>query len=140
MIIALFLAHITLYHPVTRPNIDCPGDSILFRCSIQSNTETPNLIWRVTLLMSGSPPLSIHFNTTSPKTSRLNSFINTTLLLQESEHMESTLELVVPEVSDNNNIMTMIECLAMDFEPDLYTLHVNTSGKQAWIRNSWSSM
>ncbi len=59
-----YSASVTLELTTKRPeDIDCLGDTISYSCSILSNSETLDLIWRVTI--PGLLPINIMYNINS---------------------------------------------------------------------------
>ncbi len=48
---------------ITRPNIDCPGDTLSYNCSVVMNTDRVDLTWIITL--PGQIPISITYDDTS---------------------------------------------------------------------------
>ena len=119
----------------SRDDIYCPGDTISYNCSITSNTETPHLIWSVTL--PGLTPISFTYDSTSALNdihyldmnitvtlTKLNT-IATTQFVNE-EFIESIIVItVLKNVSMNG---TELECSITDLGSDSAVVFVNTSG------------
>ena len=108
-------------------DIDCPGDIIPFNCSIQSNSETVHLVWRVTL--PNQSPLNITYDSSSVlhAVNSLNHFINVSLIRFESdEYVESTLAIVLQ--SNISADQTKLECIIHNLGNDSISLSVNSSG------------
>ena len=115
----------------SRTDVDCPGEtiSISYNCTIETNSETPNLQWIITF--PGEMPLNITFNSTYDSTFESFSYlgINVSATLTEftSEYITSVIVLEV--VSDNLD-GTELEC-SIDSPPsdDAVTLDINTLGR-----------
>lgn len=117
----------TLACSFSRTDIDCPGDSITYRCSIQSNSEMVQLMWLVTL--PGQETITMLF--VDGSYINITSYIGmniTTILTQytmdESIESEITLTLL-RNVSMNG---TLVECKSEDLGREAETLYVNSSG------------
>ena len=111
-----------------RSDIDCPGDTISYNCSILSNSETVHLIWNVEF--PGLMPISIAYDNTSVLNNldNLAMNINTTLSNYiDNEYIESIIVLTVLR----NVIMnrTRLVCGIGDLENTITSVIVNTSGK-----------
>ena len=112
----------------SRTDVDCPGEtiSISYNCTIETNSETPNLQWIITF--PGEMPLNITFNSTYESTfSYLGMDVSATLTEFTSEYITS--EIVLEVVSDNLD-GTELEC-SIDSPPsdDAVTLDINTLGR-----------
>ena len=95
---------------VSREDIDCPGDTISYNCSIQSNSETVQLTWRVTL--PGQMPIDITYDNTSNLNTvdNLGFSITTTLTTYtRDEYIESTIVFTVLRDVVMNG--TELECI-----------------------------
>ena len=114
---------------MSRSDIECPGDTIPYNCSIQSNSETVHLIWRITL--PGQAPINSTYDATSSLDTEdsLDASITTILTrFRNEEYIESVLTiLVLKNVSLNS---TIIECSSGDLDADTQIVFVNTSGMQ----------
>ena len=109
----------------SRQDIDCPGDTISYNCTILTNSETPHLTWRVTL--PGNVPLNITYDNSSNQgnLNYLGMNISSTLREIRYGYIESVIVLTV--VNDVNLNGTELECsIGADF--DVATVTVNTSG------------
>lgn len=109
---------------VSRDDIDCPGDITSYNCSIQSNSETVHLTWRVTL--PGGMPLIITYDNTSRRNNidALNIFISANLgEYERDKYIESTLQLVLQDT-----ISVTLECIIQSLGYDTFTATVNSSG------------
>lgn len=111
-------------------DIDCPGDFISYNCSIQSNSETLHLTWRVTV--PGFMPVNITYDEFSNELEEenLNGFITTALLEYISdEYIESTLSLTINDnfTTDAINLIEL-ECFIEDLGNDADLLTLNISG------------
>ncbi len=106
-----------------RNNFDC---IIRYICSIESNSETLNLTWRVTL--PGQVLLSTitYDGNSDPGDSTLNDYINVTLYMLNGEYIESTLELTVQANASANP--TMLECFIGSLASDSLYVSINVSG------------
>ena len=111
----------------SRNDIECPGDIIPYNCSIQSNSETIHLTWRVTL--PGQAPINITYHNSSNLNSVdiLNNFIKTSFdQYMNDEYIESTLNLtVVANVPINQ---TQLECFIEELGNDSVYVSVDISG------------
>ena len=129
IVIIIALVIITELQRITsKENIECPGDSIPYNCSIHSNSETIHLIWRVTL--PGQMPFNITYGhyTNLNSVDSLNYFITTTLTQYISdEYIESTLNMTV--VADIPINQTQLECFIGDLGNNSVYVSVNISGK-----------
>ena len=118
---------IPLERIVSRDDIECPGDIIPYNCSIQSNSETVHLTWRVTI--PGQTPVYItYYNATDNDTS-LNDYITTSVTGFESDrYIHSTLKITVYRGISMDQIM--LECSINELGNESTTLvHVNTSSE-----------
>ena len=110
-----------------RDDINCPGDTILYRCSIASNSETVQLTWLVTL--PGMVPVNITYDNTSiPNTvdTAFGNNITTTLTNYTVDlYTESTIMFTVLRDVVMNG--TMLECISEDLDIYTTTVFVNIS-------------
>ena len=87
--------------------IACPGDTISYNCSIQSNSETLDLTWRVTF--QGEAPMAITYPSAISNRTIMNSFITTSLTAFRSEEfIHSTLDVTVQ--SKIPSVLFALEC------------------------------
>ena len=123
LIPCLFSAFVEIIPLDRGENIECPGDIILYNCSIQSNSEAVHLTWRVTL--PGEIPISITYP--NPSISFNSTYITTSLTgFRSDEFIHSTLE-----VSLQPDILTeeiMIECSIGDLGNDTAIIDITESG------------
>ena len=122
------LANVSVISLTPRSDMECPGDTITYRCSIQSNSEELHLIWRVST--SGQMPNDIIYNDTTNFTnmSRLNGYITTSLTrFIGDEYIESTLTITVQPNAEIRRFMLQcfIERLGIDFSD----IVINSSSK-----------
>ncbi len=111
-----------------RSDIDCPGDTLSYNCSVQSNSENVHLTWTITL------PNKMTMVITYDSTSRLNESnyldesISTILTdIRSDEYIESVLTVtLLSNVSLNGS---RIECNIANLSSDSILLRVVTSGK-----------
>ena len=123
------VANISIYpleRNASREDIECPGDTIPYNCSIYSNNETLHLTWRVVLPDGLSLNLTYDNTTTANVPYSLNEFISSTLTqFQSDEYIESTLSLTV--LADTLLNQTKLECIIENLIDTVY-VEVNTSG------------
>ena len=105
--------------------IDCPGDTLSYNCSIQSNTETLHLTWTVEI--PDLPPIGITYdNTTSVGSeSLLDMNITTSLVALREGYIQSDITLVILDAYMNG---TVLRCSIADLNSDMEKISVNTSG------------
>ncbi len=112
---------------IMRPDIDCPGDTISYNCSIQSNSETVHLMWSVTL--PGSTPLSIIYDNTSVINSMDNLAMGVSTVLTQyrrDEYIESMIILNILGCNDSDLLCSIGDLESMS----AYLSSVNSSGIQ----------
>ena len=110
---------------VARPDIECPGDTIPFLCSVDSNSETVQLRWLVTF--PGQETITILYSTNESTVDRLDGNITTILTRYERDaYIESLLELTVLQNVSMNG--TILECKSEDLSNEVIVVEVNTSG------------
>ncbi len=110
---------------VSRSDIECPGDTVPYNCSIQSNSETLLLLWHVTF--PGQMPLTIVYNDTDNMT-RQNGYVSASLTsYTRDEYIESILTITVqPETSTEHLVL---QCSIEDLGNDSSEVLINSSGK-----------
>ncbi len=117
---------------VLRSDIDCPGDTLTYNCSILSLSESVCLSWNITL--PGFMPRIITYDNTSilNDTDILAIGIGTMLTqFRSDEYIESIIILtVVRNVSLNNSI---IQCSIGDLDRMSRNVFVNSSGNTSII-------
>lgn len=118
---------IPLPRMVSRHDIDCPGDIISYNCSIQSNSETLHLIWRVTL-PGHSVPIDRVYNESSALNMNVTSHINTYLSRYvRDEYIESTLAITVWNNASNDRLT--VQCLIEKLGNDSVAVLIQSSSK-----------
>ena len=113
---------IPLEHVMFTSNILCPGDIIPYNCSIQSNSETVHLTWRVTI--PGEMPINITYYNITDEITNLNSFITTTITDFRSDMLIHSMLEVSVAIADQ----ILLECSIDDLQNDSTTVVINTSG------------
>ena len=121
---------------ISRDDIECPGDTIPYICSVQSNSENIMLMWLVTF--PGKAPLTMTYTNFS-HAETLNSLgMNVTTVVTNNEmgdFIESVIVLtVLRNVSMNG---TLVECRSEDLDSVIVTVHVNTSGILVVYKLTW---
>lgn len=109
--------------------IDCPGEPIVYNCSIQSNTEDLHLTWHITI--PGMILIDITYDNTS-NLDRINSHelnISSTLTRYGGEFIESIIILTV--LNNLNSYQVELNCSIADLDNATEVLYVDYSGK--WI-------
>ncbi len=116
-----------LLRNVSRQDIECPGDTISYRCSIQSNSEPVQLRWMVTF--PGLDTIMILYTNDSDRNrvTYLDMNITTTLTQYRSdEFIQSEIVLaVLQNVSMNGK---ELECSSENLASEVLITYVNTSG------------
>ena len=112
-----------------RSDIDCPGDTLSYNCSIQSNSENVHLTWTITL--PEKMPIIITYDSTS--------------MLNENAYFDESITTILTDFRSDENIesvmiMTLlrnvslnesrIECSIADLSSDTILVLVITSGKK----------
>ena len=113
---------------MNRPDIDCPGDTISYLCTIfvSNNSDLVKLFWRVKF--SGLMPINITYDSTSKLESvdYLSMNISSTLTHFSNESIESVIVLtVLRNVSING---TKLTCSFFDSTNDTAIVNINTPG------------
>ncbi len=119
---------IPLPRNVSRQDIECPGDTIPYMCSVQSNSETVELRWLITFPEKDTVIMILYTND-----SDLNSVnylpLNLTAGLTQyriDENVESILVLTVLRNVSMNGIV--LECQSEDLASENETVYFNISG------------
>lgn len=119
----------------SRADIECPGDTISYNCSIMTNSPDPELIWTVSV--PGDVPRTIIYNSSnSAMTDRfiMDLGISSTLI---SMSMTDVLNYVVTYIDANieftvqNGVTlreSMLQCGIRDLNDDTILVSVNISG------------
>ena len=131
----IFLAFVTLSiieKNSTYNDIDCPGDTILYNCSIESNSENIHLTW--TIKFPGFVPIEITYNSTSipGDVDYLDMNISVKLIdFMYQDIIQSTLLLTQLNKIPMNG--TEVQCsIAPVLANDTVTVFINTSGMFKW--------
>ena len=115
---------------VSRRDIECPGDTIPYICSVASNSEMVQLTWRVTL--PGGMTAYITYNNTSILNTvddiGIHNIVTTLTNFTSDEYIDSTIVFTVLAGVDLN--VTMLECLSEDLDSDSDTIFVNSAGAE----------
>ena len=122
---------IPLGRVVSRTDIECPGDIIPYNCSIQSNSETIHLTWRVSI--PGLSPINITYSNTTNAVTNLTGYITSSVMgFRSDEFIYSSLEVTVqPEIPTEQIVL---ECLIDDLGNATTVVFVNISSKQYFCR------
>ena len=107
--------------------IECPGDTITYRCSINSNSETVQLEWMITF--PGQGTFMMLYNDPGQLNSVDDLGMSITTMLTEyrrDEFIQSDLVLTVLQNVSMNG--TVVECGTEDLASENASVHVNTSG------------
>ena len=118
---------VPLERNVSRMDIDCPGDTISYNCSIQSNSETVQLTWRVTL--PGQMPVDLTYDNTSNVNTVDNlgfNIITTLTNFTRDEFIESIIVFTVLRDLAMNG--TDLQCISEDLDNVTTMVLVNISG------------
>ena len=116
-----------------RNDINCPGDTISYRCSVVSNSETVQLTWRVTL--PGMMPVNITYDNTSISNTVDTVFGNniTTILTNFTVDTYIESRIVFTVLRDVILNGTMLECLSEHLDDSVTTLTVFINISGMWI-------
>ncbi len=115
-----------------RSDIDCPGDTLSYNCSIQSNSENVHLTWMITV--PDNMPIVIAYDSTSMLNE--NNYFDesiTTILTdyRSDEYIESVITVTfLGNVSLNES---RIECRIADLSSDSMLVPFVTSGKSLLV-------
>ena len=132
------LANITLTaleRNVSCLDIECPGDTIPYRCSVSSNSEMVQLRWLVAF--PGQDTITVLY--TSGSTQNAVDYIGanvTSSLLQyrSDEYIESVIVLTVLQNVSMNG--TLLVCKSEDLTSENAGVYVNTSGTHFHWQNA----
>ena len=113
---------------VSRTDIECSGDTITYRCSVLSNSESIILMWFVTI------PGKETVNITHDKRSLLDNVdylgINITARLVDFTDQDSIESIIVLTVLDDPSVdRTVVECRSAHLDSEMTEVFVNKSGK-----------
>ena len=121
-----------LLRSVSRLDINCPGDIIQYRCSVQSISEAVQLTWLVTF--PGHDAIIIHYTSASDQNYTDTAITSALTEFRMDEFLQSDIELrVLQNISMNR---TILECRSEDLASESIVVIVNASGE--YIR--WSFM
>ena len=114
---------------VSRNDIECPGDMILFNCSVQSNSENVQLTWEVTF--PDQTTLNITYYNASGITVHDLGLGSSTSLTEyiEDHYIESTITFTVIQTVQLNG--SQLECRSSDLDSETLDVPVNTSSELA---------
>lgn len=136
LFLSIFLASVVITSENSIDSgIDCLGDSISFNCSVQTNSEQPELIWTVSLPQLETR-LTIRYDHESVINNRDNLGLNITALLTQFRnesvlnhrtiHLASTITLkMLEDISVNG---TSLECYTEELDNDAATVLIDYSG------------
>lgn len=112
---------------MTSPDIDCPGDSVSYNCSIHSNSSDLHLIWRVTF--AGFSPIVISYNSSSMLGTKNNFDFDISTVLTDyraSEYIESVITFrVLGNITMNE---AELECSIGSLNSESLIVLFDTSG------------
>ena len=114
---------------VSREDIECPGDTISYVCSVQSNSETVQLSWMVTF--PGQEAITMSYINDSYLNVVVLLDVNVTTTLTQyimDEFIESEIVLTVLQNISMNG--TLLECSSEDLTSEMDIVYVDTSGTQ----------
>ena len=118
-------------------DIDCPGDTISYNCTIETNSEIPpHLTWNVTV--PGFTPLSVTYNENSTLDiiNDLGMNISTILVVANDGYIKSVILLTITKYVNLNG--TVVECsIGPNLRSEAVTLYVDSSGKFYDIHNNY---
>ena len=108
--------------------IDCPGDTITYNCSIDTNTEYLSLTWTVNL--PGQTPINVTYEAMPPLSlgdvnQLLDRSISTSLVELSEGNIQSTITFVVLGSYMNG---TTLKCSIASLDSDMDIILINTSG------------
>ncbi len=107
--------------------IDCPGDTVSYNCSVTSNTEVLHLTWSVEF--PDLLPINITYFYYDDRSlggiDMLDMDISAALIDFREGYVESSITLVVFKSSMNG---TIVKCSIADLDRDMVTIVINTSG------------
>ncbi len=109
-------------------DIECPGDTISYNCSILSNSEAVHLVWRITF--PDTMPISITYDNESilDDIDYLRQDTSSILTTYRSdEYIESILIFTLITIDILNG--TEVECKIGDLDEMTVTLFINSSGE-----------
>ena len=111
-----------------RLDIDCPGDTKIYNCSIHSNSEMVHLVWNI--ILPDFMPLTIIYDNTSilNKIDSLDiSFLTMVTNYNSGEYIESIIFFNV--LGNITRSGTLLECSISDLDTESLTIFENISCK-----------
>jgi hypothetical protein len=111
--------------------IDCPGDTITCNCSIISNTENIQLLWRV-----NPPNFTILYDKASllGSNDEVNGSIFTSLVDYRDGYIQSILVLTLTNISVNRRV---VECGLPGVNNELVSIITTFSGTYVALELCW---
>ena len=109
-------------------DIDCPGDTIIYNCSIHSNSEMVHLVWNI--ILPDFMPLTVIYDNTSilNKIDSLDiSFLTMVTNYNSGEYIESIIFFNV--LGNITRSGTLLECSISDLDTESLTIFENISCK-----------
>ncbi len=109
-------------------DIDCPGDTIIYNCSIHSNSEMVHLVWNI--ILPDFMPLTVIYDNTSilNKIDSLDiSFMTMVTNYNSDEYIESIIFFTV--LGNITRSGTLLECSISDLDTESLTIFENISCK-----------
>ena len=103
--------------------IDCPGDTIAYNCSIESNTEDLHLTWSV-VFPEGLPIEKTYHALSRDYEEFLDMEVSAMLVDFKEGYIQSSIRLVVTDSSMNGTIVT---CGIDDLDVESVVITLNTS-------------
>ena len=108
-------------------DIDCPGDTLTYNCSIESNSETLHLTWNITF--PEEMPIYFTFNSTSILFTRYDWNIGVSAFLTRYSDQEYVESIVTFTLLDNVTLNgTKLECRIADLDNEVIAVSLNTLG------------
>ena len=118
-----------LENEMTLEAIDCPGDTVSYNCSIESNTEDLHLLWTIEFPDTFGNTIEVIYSDDSllnlGRVDSLDMNVSTTLVEIREGFIQSFITLTVLNASMNG---TIVKCSIADLDSDAVTIIVNTSG------------
>ena len=121
---------------VSRQDIHCPGDQILYMCTVFSNSEMLELSWTVTFPEEEAFIIQLYTNDTETRSEDMLEMNVTARLLNYTFSdigiVVSSIELTLLQDVLVDGIV--LECSSEDLASQNVTVFFNTSGKQKNLR------
>ena len=126
MLCAILYTASILLERISSRGTTCLGDMLSYNCSTQSNSETLQLTWRVTI--PGLAPVSITYSNIANNTDVLSTYVTTFLTgFRSDEFIQSTLNFTIQPSIPSDQIT--IECSLDDLENRTVNLRYITFGE-----------